>query len=361
MPIVKLAFAAAALFLTGCAGSRFSDEENLATSTRSAAEAPEARPAEATGSASSSMSTERGERPSATPPPGGSKQPAPAAAPSSPAKRVTRQTAPAMWEIADDDSKLYIFGTFHILPPDLEWKTISYEIAMEDAEKTVTEADTESAEAVASLGAAIREVGLNPEGVALSDTLGPERFARFAAAAQQFGLAPQALESYRPWLAMITVSVAAIQAQGYDAAAGVDGIVTSEARDEGDDILHLETASEQVRILASLDEDEMLANFDVTLEQLENFDTMAAEMLEAWRTGDEDKLAAIFVADLKASSPDAFEKILAARNRNWAEQAVAFLADDEDYFIAVGAGHLVGEDSLIDLLERRGLKARRIQ
>lgn len=271
------------------------------------------------------------------------------------------QDAPAMWKITDKDSTLYFLGTFHILPTDFEWKTPVYEAAMADAENTITEADTESPAATAAVQQAVAQYGINPPGTTLSSILGKERFARFAAASEKFGIPASALESFRPWLATLTLSVTALQSNGFDPANGVDSNLTAQATAEGDAITHFETAEEQIKILASLDEEEMLANFDVSLEQLEDFEALSEKMLTAWATGDTAGLEKIFIEELQTQSPDAFQKILVARNENWANQVETVLAGEGDYMIAVGAAHLVGEKSLFDLLEDRGIKAERIQ
>ena len=126
--------------------------------------------------------------------------------------------------------------------------------------------------------------------------------------------------------------------------------MTAQATAEGDAITHFETAEEQIKILASLDEEEMLANFDVSLEQLEDFEALSEKMLTAWATGDTAGLEKIFIEELQTQSPDAFQKILVARNENWANQVETVLAGEGDYMIAVGAAHLVGEKSLFCLL-----------
>ena len=105
----------------------------------------------------------------------------------------------------------------------------------------------------------------------------------------------------------------------------------------------------------------MIANFDVSVDQLEDFETISKQMLDAWATGDTVALQEAFVTELQEQSPDAFEKVLVARNINWANQVETLLAGEGDYLIAVGAGHLVGEKSLIDLLDKRGITATRIQ
>jgi len=205
------------------------------------------------------------------------------------------------------------------------------------------------------------ELGANPPGVKLSDILGEERFARFAEVTGKLGLPAASMEPFKPWLASITASVMAIQAQGFDPNSGVDKKVTAQALQEGDELDYLETAESQIRMLASLDEEEMLANFDLSIEQISDPDVMLNPMIEAWQQGDVEALERVAIDELRQMSPDAFQKLLVQRNTNWADRVQEMLAGSGNYFIAVGAMHLVGEGSLIDILDDRGIDSDRLQ
>ena len=270
-------------------------------------------------------------------------------------------SAPAMWRLKDSNSEVYLFGTFHVLPPSIEWTTPAFDGAMKAAETTMTEADVTSPAAQAEIGALVQQYGLNPQGVTLSSVLGPERSAELAEIAGALGVPPAALEPYRPWLALISLAAVAMQQAGFQQGSGVETVVLAQAAAEKDAIAYLETASEQIQVLAGLDEEEMLANFDVSLDQFREFKALTTRMLEAWRTGDVADLEALLVEELRSTSPKAFDDLIVRRNRNWVVKIDEIMKGEGDYFIAVGAGHLVGEDSVVDLLQERGYKVERIQ
>ena len=268
---------------------------------------------------------------------------------------------PALWKIEDQDSRLYLFGTVHLLPPDLVWASEAYQAAMLDAPVTVTEANVDDPEVAGKIAALTLQLGANPPGVKLSDVLGEERYERFAKIVGELGLPAESMQPFKPWLATITASVMAIQAQGFDPNSGVDRRITAQALEEGDELAYLETAESQIRMLASLNEEEMLANFDVTLEQIADPDAMLNPLIKAWQQGDMEALERIAIDDLRSTSPEAFEKLLVQRNTNWADQVQEMLSGSGNYFIAVGAMHLAGEGSLIDILNDRGVEADRMQ
>lgn len=269
--------------------------------------------------------------------------------------------APALWRLADDDSEIFLFGTFHILPPDVDWRTPAFEAAMKATVTTVTEADVSSAEAQMAIAGLVGRLGLNPEGTTLSSTLGKARARRLAKTAAQFGLSMQALEPYRPWLALITLSTVAMQRLGYDASSGVETVVLAQAAAERDKVDHLETATFQIEALASLDETEMLANFDASMDQFDEIAVVTQRMLDAWRTGDVDTLETEFLGELSADAPGAYATLIVARNANWTDAIDTMMKGEGSIFIAVGAGHLVGDDSVVSMLSARGYAVERVQ
>jgi len=268
---------------------------------------------------------------------------------------------PAMWRVSDADSTIYLFGTFHILPSSVEWTTAAFDAAMKDTPATMTEVDTKSPDAQAKMAALVQELGLNPPGVTLSGTLGEARAKRFAEIAGEYGAPMAELEPLRPWLAMISLSVLIMQKEGFSADSGAETTILARAASEGDAVSHLESAEYQIRALASLDESEILADFDSSLDQLAEFDAFAGRVLSAWRKGDVAALEKETLAPMRETAPGAFKTLIADRNRNWALEIEKILAGDDDVFIAVGAGHLVGEGSVVDLLEDKGFSVRRVQ
>lgn len=274
---------------------------------------------------------------------------------------VDAGAGPAMWVVSDEDSTIYLFGTFHILPSSMRWTTPAFDAAMEETPVTMTEVDTNSPEAQAKMAALVEELGLNPPGVTLSATLGPERAARFAEIAAKYGASMASLEPLKPWLAMISLSVVIMQKEGFAVESGAETTILARAASEGDRIAHLESAEFQIRALAGLDERELLADFDSSLEQLAEFDEYADQVLAAWKSGDVATLERETLAPMRETAPGAFRTLITERNANWVREIDALMAGSEDYFIAVGAGHLAGEGSVVDMLEEKGLAVRRVQ
>jgi len=271
------------------------------------------------------------------------------------------EKGPAMWAVADADSTIYLFGTFHILPAGTNWTTPAFEKAMMETPVTLTEVDTASPQSQKTMSALVTELGFNPPGVTLTALLGPVRAVRFSAVAERYGLSMAAFEPMKPWLAMITLSVAIMQKEGFDAKSGAEETVLARAGTQGDRIDHLESAEFQIRALASLNEAEILSDFDSSLPEYEDFDGYAARVLGAWSTGDVRTLEKETLKDMREKAPDAFRILIKDRNAAWVKEIETMMAGDEDYFIAVGAGHLIGDGGVVDMLRKDGFKVERVQ
>lgn len=295
--------------------------------------------------------------PQATPAP---ETPAPAAVV---AATVSPQPAgPAMWRVSDGDSRIYLLGTIHALPKGVSWTTPAYKAAMADAEVTVFECDIESRFARTSMASLVYERGANPSWQKLSDILGKERFERLVAVADIYGISTRSLERMRPWMAALQVSAAALRDAGYQGSLGVEKVVLADAKAEGDKLAMLETVEGQVKAFESLDGPEMIKNFDASISEIINMKRQIEPLLEAWQKGDLAALERLSSVEMRKSAPQAYKVLLVNRNRAWIDSIEHWLArKQKDYFVAVGAAHLVGPDSVIAMLEKNGHKVERIQ
>jgi uncharacterized protein YbaP (TraB family) len=266
-----------------------------------------------------------------------------------------------MWRVFDADSEIFLFGTFHLLPASIVWTTPALDQAMMKTQITMTEADTDSPAAQQELAALVRELGLNPPGVTLSSQLGPERARQFGLVTDRYGVPMAALEPMRPWLALISLAVAIMQSQGYSSDKGAEEVILKNAGSQNDKINHLETAEFQIRTLAGLSDEDWLADFERGLAQMADFEGFSRRTLEAWRTGDLETIEEEMIGPMKEAAPAAYKALIVDRNTNWVGQIEKIMTGSDDYFIAAGAGHFIGDDGVVKLLRDRGYAVERVQ
>jgi uncharacterized protein len=262
---------------------------------------------------------------------------------------------PAMWRIADEDSEIWLFGSVHLLPENVNWDGPRWQAAFAAADEFVTETDA-SADAALAFPQLAAQYGTLPEGEHLSEWLSAEDRERLRRATALTGLDPESLDGLRPWLVALQLSYGYAQRVGHRSDLGVESVLAARARAEGKQLSFLETPEEQVRILADLAPEDEARFLSVTLRQIEEeADTMRV-LDRAWARGDTATLDRALSQEWDEAGAAVHEAVIHRRNRAWADEIERRLAGSGRIFIAVGAAHLIGDDSVVDLLRTRGVE-----
>jgi uncharacterized protein len=206
----------------------------------------------------------------------------------------------------------------------------------------------------------VTQYGLSP-GKPLSSQLTPEEMKTLDEAARLAGLSGNQLNMFRPWFAALTISNAAITRAGYDPTSGVDSKVEATFKARNIKPKGLETAEQQIKVFAGMAPDQELRYLRETMEEYQNAPTELDQMVTQWSKADLAGLEKMFVTEMKAEEPDLYAALLTRRNANWVKQIDGILAGKGVSFMAVGAGHLIGPDSVIAMLAAKGVKAERVQ
>lgn len=265
---------------------------------------------------------------------------------------------PAIWVVRDQDTTLYLFGTIHVMKPQTKWRSPRFEAAFDSASQLVLE--VKNPEDQAAVLPLIRKHGLSPDRP-LTSLLSGEDLARLDAAARSVGLSAAQLNPMRPWLASLSLAAAPLRRAGYDPASGIDPVLRSQAAAAGMTISGLETLDEQVRLLAGFPEEGQLGYLKRSLDDFDDGAEQLQLLVDAWLDGDVVAIERIGLAPMRQMGERVYQALLVERNRAWADEIALMLDDSGTAFIAIGALHLAGEDSVQRMLETRGLTVDRFQ
>ena len=263
--------------------------------------------------------------------------------------------APALWRVADADSEIWLFGSVHVLPANLAWRSQRVNTAFAASAELVTETDVREP-ARASFPALVARYGASPHGIGLSGRLAAAESARLARLAHELGLDLTTLERLRPWLAALQLSYASASRAGHVAEAGVEAVLVAEAQRNGQRLSFLETPEQQIRTLAGLTPADELHFLAVTIRQIEEEPDLIDRLDDAWARGDIAELARQLDGQWREAGAGVHNALILERNRAWADEIAHRLAGSGRVFVAVGAAHLVGEGSVIALLRARGIE-----
>lgn len=276
------------------------------------------------------------------------------AAPAATAPPPQPSPGPALWSFADEDSTVYLFGTVHLLRPDTQWLTPTFEAAWQEAETVYMEAETDSAEVQAELAALMQRLGVYTDGSDLLSRLDEEQTATVKAATDALQVPLPALAPLKPWLAGLQLSVMQLVKAGYDPASGVETVLNRDPIIADKRRRYFETAAQQIEFFETLTEVDQVAMLVAGARAVIEEPNALDDLVNAWSAGDVDELARLMSSVDAFGSEAVYQLLLTDRNRAWLPQIEALLEEPGVHMIAVGAGHLAGDDSVVALLRARG-------
>jgi hypothetical protein len=195
-----------------------------------------------------------------------------------------------------------------------------------------------------------------PEGKTLPGILGSRRYSHAAGLAHDVGIELATFDQFAPWFAAEAISQLQLMEMGFQPQSGVEMYFLERARSDGKSIAGLETVHDQIALFEGLSMDTQADYLVSSLEQAHELPKEVDDMVHAWQRGDTAWFETQLIAEL-GRDPALFQSVLAARNRKWLPKIEALLNDDKNYLVIVGTGHLVGRNSVIDLLKKDGVGA----
>jgi uncharacterized protein YbaP (TraB family) len=279
---------------------------------------------------------------------------APAASPSAPASSAS----PLLWRIRHASAVMYLFGSVHVAQPEVYPLDARIEAAFTEADTLVLEVDLDDATRQSS-AARMLELARLPAGEDLAGQVSPETWQAF----QQSVTDPAALALYsrlRPWFVGISLTSQELERLGFSSELGMDEHFRQRQVARGRPIVALESVESQLGLFAALtraQQDDLLRE---TLEELPHYRELMTEAFEAWRKGDRAELEASLLGPLRERDPALFAQLFTERNQAMTVRLRQLLSSAQTYFVVVGAGHLVGDTSVVDLLARQGIVAERL-
>ncbi|UYY59862.1 TraB/GumN family protein [Sphingomonas sp. S2-65] len=270
-------------------------------------------------------------------------------------KHAADDADPALWVVKDADTTIYLFGTVHMLKPGVSWFDEGVRKAFDESGELVMELVMPPE---AEMQALVSELGMTPDPTLLRQ-LPPEAVDKLHATLAKLGYPAEALDRAEPWLAATMLSSMPLRDLGYDEKDGAEQVLSAAAKAAGKRVVGLETAREQLGYFDALPLPAQRALLLDTLQELPNTGATVDKMVAAWSKGDADGLGKIMNEDL-AKSPELAKALLENRNRNWAGWITRRMQQPGTVFLAVGAGHLAGAQSVQATLAAKGLKAERV-
>lgn len=264
----------------------------------------------------------------------------------------TAHAQSSVWQVSKGNDSLFIGGTVHILPKAEMPLPVEFNHAYEQADTIVFEAPVPDP---ADTNAQMQMLGAlsytNNE--TLSEKLEPEVKASLENKLSEFGANLEKLDGFRPAMVSIVLMSMELQKQNL-MGEGVDAYYEKKATKDNKTKNYLETMEFQLALFKTMGQGNENDFIKRNLADLNNYNDMFKGLLTAWREGDTDTLNKVAVEKMQKNDPKSYKQLFKDRNNNWLPKVEAMFNNDSNEFVLVGAGHLVGQDSLLTLLENKG-------
>jgi uncharacterized protein YbaP (TraB family) len=261
---------------------------------------------------------------------------------------------PALWHVQGSSGELYLFGSIHILPPETGWRRGAVEDAIERADVFVFEIPLDET-SQARVAALIAQQGRLEPGRSLHGMLSARGKVDLDADAALAGLSPQELDGLRPWLAELLLVTSRMAHENASPESGADMELQRAMRGRHKDIRYLETLDQQIALIVPSDRKLELSEFEASLKEFRTEKDAFGDLLKAWQNGDTKSLDELVNGEFK-DEPAARKALLDDRNRAWAPKLEDMLREKKVFFVTVGTGHLLGKNSVPELLRADGYK-----
>jgi uncharacterized protein YbaP (TraB family) len=263
---------------------------------------------------------------------------------------------PALFRIANARSTVYFLGSVHVLPQQYEWRSPEIDKAMAASDVFLFEANVDFFSS--EFDYYRRQHGYLPRGETIYKLLPPDAQKKYVDLIRAAGIDPNKLDYLKPGLAVLMLQDVG-SPTGMRIQPGVDSAVERYAKEHGKPLAYLETLQSQFDLLTTLGggtQVEMLEKL-LTEKSKENGTEQFKKMLAAWTKGDLKTLRSFDDEQETLLRPLLLDK----RNANWIPRINSLLGTPGTFFVTVGARHLTGANSVIDLACRKGWKVERIE
>jgi len=222
--------------------------------------------------------------------------------------------------------------------------------AFEEADHLAVEIDIADVDEM-EVSNTMMEKGMYTDGRVLSSVVSEKVFNEAVGILTGLGLNETMLDQFQPWFVSMILSEVALEKTNFTGVDGIDLHFMNRAKDKNIPIISLESVESQIASISSAPEEEQITSLEEMLDTMDIYEEELTQLIRIWRSGNTDVFA-----KLRQMEQGSEHLALDERDVLMTNQIEEFLNADsgETYFVVVGALHLAGNNSIVDLLENRG-------
>jgi uncharacterized protein YbaP (TraB family) len=272
------------------------------------------------------------------------------------AQQSKHNTSPkhCLWVVETSSNKIFLLGSLHVLKSDAYPLAKAINRAYGLSQKVVFETDL-GAMLDPAVQTRMMSLGLYPEGQNLFQKIPSDLQGSVRKKLTGLGLPMDHFTRFRPWFLAVTLTTLELQKLGFSPAYGIDVHFYGRANSDEKETGFLESVDYQLDLLGKMNAGDQNAFLRQTLKDLELAAKMADDMVKFWGKGDVDNLHNLLFKSFEGY-PEIKDRLLLQRNKDWVLKIESMMEENKNVFIIVGAGHLIGPGSVIEILKQKGYK-----
>ncbi len=267
---------------------------------------------------------------------------------------------PLIWEVRSEANAVYLLGSIHLGRSDMYPMGPVVEKAYQASKIVVLEADPTDQESV--MEAISASLYQPPE--SLQKNLPGPLLARLSRTLERYGIPLEQVQPMKPFLVAITLASIEYAKAGFDPSLGVDMHFARRAKQDGKPVVELESFGSQMALMSNLSDRLQESMLQVTLDSIDKGEipALVGSMVDAWKSGDGIRLLDTVSAEERklpaAVAQEFHRKFMSDRNIAMVGKIESMLKEPDVHFIAIGAAHLLGQDSVLQILSEKGYRVR---
>ena len=272
---------------------------------------------------------------------------------------ITLYAESSVWKLDSDSGSFYLAGSCHVLRKSDYPLPEEFESAYENADQVIFETDIDGLMSPDNQLLLIGK-GMYTGDDTLEKKLSKKAYESLVAFCRDRSMSIELFQKFKPWMVTMTLLVLELEKNGITSADGLDMYFHNKAKKDGKQTGGLEDVYRHIELVSSFEEE-----FDESI--VESFIREAGELqvvmeglIKSWRAGDEAGIDEYLAANMRKEFPKLYKKLLTDRNRDWIPRLETLMDSGKRTLVIVGVGHLVGEESVINLLKSRGYKIKKM-
>ena len=266
------------------------------------------------------------------------------------------------WQLTSGSATVFLLGSIHFADKSFYPLREEIEAAFKASDTLVVELDINKIDHNA-YNRILVERGIYKDGLTIKEAISEGTWLLLEQRLQQLSISYDDVKSYKPGILVLTLTAMQIMQMGFDPELGIDAYFLKKAASGSSvkKIIELETLEQQINIFLEIPDSDLLLK--ESLYSFDDSESMMADMVSYWKTGDQEKMHELLFEDALTEYPAfsaIYDSLFYQRNSQMVSRIEQMLKQPGRYFVVVGSGHLIGEKGIVNMLKEKGYKLKRL-